>query len=299
MAAFGIDPAAIGARRERAARRGASGEGPGLARSLRAGDPLDDEALAALFLAADVCTEDLLAIARELRPPGVPRIETFSPLYLSNECDGECRMCGMRRFNEDLQRATASESTVRDQLDILFRRGIRGVALLTGEYRHGLQRRDLLRRAALAARDAMARGFTHVLINIGSLESDEYDDLLAGVPRGHDGAVLPHMTMCTFQETYDPVTYERFMGSTPENPRSDYERRLRNFDRAADAGMRSANPGLLLGLNRDLAFELLALVAHVRHLLARGLCVYISLPRLRKASGAAQRVGASDEDLSR
>jgi hypothetical protein len=105
--------------------------------------------------------------------------------------------------------------------------------------------------------------------------------------------------MCTFQESYDPIVYERFMGANPENPRSDFKRRLENFDRAADAGVISANPGVLLGLNRDLAYELLALTAHVRHLLGRGLTVYISLPRLRKASGAPRQVGVSDDDLTR
>ena len=107
--------------------------------------------------------------------------------------------------------------------------------------------------------------------------------LLDGVPRRPDGRVAPHVTMCTFQETYDPVIYGKFMGTAIENPRSDFERRLRNFDRAADAGMRFANPGILVGLNRDLAYELLALLAHIHHLAARGMAVYISLPRLRKA----------------
>jgi hypothetical protein len=89
------------------------------------------------------------------------------------------------------------------------------------------------------------------------------------------------------------------MGTAIENPRTDYARRLRNFDRAADAGMRFANPGILVGLNRDLAYELLALLAHVHHLAARDVSVYISLPRLRKASGAPHSAGASDDDLIR
>jgi 2-iminoacetate synthase len=137
------------------------------------------------------------------------------------------------------------------------------------------------------------------LINVGSIEEDEYEDLLAGVPRRADGKLSAHVTMCTFQEAYDPVAYHKFMGRNAENPRSDYGRRLANFDRAAEAGMRSANPGLLLGLNHDVAFEMLALLAHVRHLLARDLQVYISLPRLRKASGAEHHAGLTDDELAR
>src|SRR5439155_900580 len=165
------------------------------------------------------------------------------------------------------------------------RRGLRAVALLTGEYHHGPYRRTMIARTAEALRAALARGFTHVLVNIGALDAPEYETLLAGVSRRRDGRVVPRVTMCTFQETYSPAAYARFMGTNPGNPRSDFARRLTNFDRACDAGMRVANPGVLLGLNPDVAFELLALVAHVRHLRRRGMEVYVSLPRLRKAPG--------------
>jgi 2-iminoacetate synthase ThiH len=205
-------------------------------------------------------------------------------------------MCGMRRVNTQLHRVTASEAATDEQLDILHRRGLRGVALLTGEYRRGSLREEMLKRTATAARSARERGFSHVLINIGSLDIEEYEAFSGDLLPRNDKTLL---TMCTFQETYDPSVYKRFMGSSRENPRSDFMRRLENFDRAADAGFRSANPGLLLGLNHDLAYELLALGAHVRHLLARDLSVYISLPRLRKASGAAHQAGVSDDDFTR
>src|SRR5262249_59593627 len=119
----------------------------------------------------------------------------------------------------------------------------------------------------------------------GSLDAPEYDGLLDGVARTGDGRVAPRVTMCTFQETYQPAVYARFMGTDPQNPRSDYARRLLNFDRACDAGMWLANPGVLLGLNPDVAWELLALLAHARHLEARGMEGYVSLPRLPPASG--------------
>lgn len=299
MPAFAFDPAALDAMRERAAVRAASGEAPELLARVHTGEPLGGEELAAIFLCPEIDTEHLLHTARERRSSEPLRIETFSPLYLSNECDAECAMCGMRSANRELRRETASARTLADQLDILHRRGLRGVALLTGEYRHGERRRQMLARVAGALRNCLARGFAHVLINVGALDADEYDALLAGVPRRSDGRVEPRVTMCTFQETYAPRTYARFMGSAPGNPRSDFTRRLLNFDRAAEAGMGSVNPGLLLGLHRDLGYELLALVEHVRHLLARGLSVYVSLPRLRKASGAAHRAGVGDDDLTR
>jgi len=272
MSNYSIDPSDIAAGCRRAAERSAAGDGPDLADRLRLGEAFEEEALATLFLAS---------------------------LYLTNECDGECLMCGMRRFNDDLQRETANEETSRGQLDILHRRGMRGVALLTGEYRLGDQRDEMMEKTRAALGDALNQGFSHVLINIGSLEVEEYDSLFADVPRQKDGTFGPQVTMCTFQETYDPATYARFMGTSEGNPRADYQRRLENFDRAADAGMRSANPGLLLGLNRDLAFEIVALASHVQHLLDREMTVYISLPRLRKASGAEHLAGVSDDDFTR
>ncbi len=298
MAAFRVDPSALAASRGRAAARARQGQGPVLVDRARAGHALSPEELATLLVSADVKTAELLALAADARPAGMP-IETFSPLYLTNECDAECAMCGMRAPNRKLVRQTADAATAEEQLDILHGRGLRAVAILTGEYRLGPRRREMIARSAAALRAALSRGFEHVLINIGALEEPEYALLLDGVARSRDGRIAPRVTMCTFQETYHPDTYRRFMGSNPDNPRSHFERRLQNFDRAADAGMVSVNPGILLGLHRDLAFELLALLAHVEHLRRRGLRVYISLPRLRKASGAAHRAGIADDTFFR
>jgi 2-iminoacetate synthase len=245
------------------------------------------------------------ATADELRAAAIARrgarafeLETFSPLYLTNTCDSECKMCGMRRDNRDLDRRTAAPEQIQRQLELLARRGVFAVGLLTGEYR-----RDSRHWSIALTRDALRRalelGFRHVLVNIGSLDDAELDALLADVPRGRDGRTAPKITLCTFQETYHRDTYRRFMGEDGENPRADFDRRLANFDRAAAAGMRVVNPGVLLGLCRDVAYELVALALHVRHLLARGLEVYVSVPRLRQASGADNGRGVSDEEFVR
>ena len=263
------------------------------------GGALSDVELVALFLSPRVPTTALLDVARARRGGGAPRIETFSPLYLTNECDGACKMCGMRVDNAELVRETAGADTVDEQLAILHRRGLRAVALLTGEYRHGPRRDAMIARAASALVQAVGEGFVHVLINIGALDARDYPRLLDRIEREAAGRTAPQITMCTFQETYDPTVYARFMGDDGDNPRADYARRLGNFDRAADAGMWSVNPGVLLGLNPDVGFELAALLAHVRHLLARGLTVYVSLPRLRRANGTAYQAAPSDDTLTR
>ena len=128
--------------------------------------------------------------------------------------------------------------------------------------------------------------------------------LLDGISRRADGMIAPKLTMCTFQETYDRRTYGKFMGRDPENPRSDYERRLTNFDRARRAGFRVANPGVLLGLSADVAFEMVASTLHVEHLLQSGMEVYLSTPRLRRIAGRGTEGkvtgrGVDDDDFVR
>ena len=148
MVQFTIDSSAIAAQAEDAGERAARGDAHQLASALERGEALDDLAVATLFLARDVSTDQLVDLARSRRPAGAPQLETFSPLYFSNECDGECRMCGMREGNAGLRRETADASTIRGQLDTLTQRGMRGVAVLSGEYRHGERRQRMLARAA-------------------------------------------------------------------------------------------------------------------------------------------------------
>src|SRR5436190_18401001 len=154
MQRFRVEAGAVAAARARAAALGASASAAELATRAGAGATLVDEELAALLLSPHVSTDALLAIAAARRPAGSPRLETFSPLYLTNECDAECLMCGMRHTNDTLVRETADQETVEGQLEILRRRGLRGVALLTGEYHHGPFRRSMIARAAAGLRAA-------------------------------------------------------------------------------------------------------------------------------------------------
>jgi 2-iminoacetate synthase ThiH len=296
VASFTLDADAVQARLAAAAAAGSDVRDGALARA-RAGAPLAVDDLAVLWTSpVDAAVLHAAACAaRALRPR---RLETFAPLYLTNTCDAECRMCGMRRDNEALHRETVDLAAVDAQLEILRRRGMHGVALLTGEYRAG-GRGWAVAHVNAALRRAAAHGFRHVLINIGALDAAEYQALFTGLPRHGDGRLLPKLTMCTFQETYARPLYRRFMGVNPDNPRADFDRRLANFDRAREAGMRVANPGILVGLNPDLGFELIALALHAQHLLAAGMEVYLSVPRLRQIAGRANQRGADDESFVR
>jgi 2-iminoacetate synthase ThiH len=263
-----------------------------------AGARLDVDDMAVLWYARAIPTDTIVDTARAARGARVSRLETFSPLYMTNTCDAACRMCGMRRDNDALVRETAELDAVEAQLGILLERGMRAVALLTGEY--GAERRPWAMRYVNAALQATERlGFNHVLVNVGSIDDEELPVLLEGLGRRPDGALAAKVTMCTFQETYDRTTYGKFMGRDPENPRSNFERRLTNFDRARRAGFRMANPGVLLGLCPDVAFEIVAATLHVEHLLRAGMEVYLSTPRLRRVAGGGAGRGIGDDDFIR
>src|SRR5437867_13149427 len=181
MQRFRVEAGAVVAARTRAAALGTSPSAAELATRASAGAALADEELAALLLSPHVSTEALLAIAAARRPAGRPHLETFSPLYLTNECGAECLMCGMRRTNDELVRETADAATAEAQLDILHRRGLRAVALLTGEYHHGAYRRTMIAPIAQALRAALPRRFEHLLVNIGAPHAPQYQTLLAGL----------------------------------------------------------------------------------------------------------------------
>ena len=296
MEVFRLDPAEV-TRCLEAARATPAAERERVIERARTALPLDVDEMAILWT-APLDADEVYAIALEARSRRPRRLETFSPLYLTNTCDAECLMCGMRRDNDALRRETADPEATESQLDLLQRRGMHGVALLTGEYRTD-RRAWMLERVNRALRATQARGFRHVLVNVGSLDDEEYPALLDGVARRPDGAVAAKVTMCTFQETYSRSHYARFMGSDADNPRADYERRLTNFDRARAAGFRVANPGILVGLNPDLGFELIALARHARHLLDRGMEVYLSVPRLRQIAGRSSVRGTDDPSFLR
>jgi len=236
--------------------------------------------------------------ARQLHIDRAGRLETFSPLYLTNTCDAACRMCGMRRDNEALTRETAGLPQIKEQLRLLRRRGMRAVALLTGEYAAS-RRPWAMGYVNEALRYTQELGFAHVLLNVGSVDANEFEVLLSGIARDANGWIAPNLTMSTFQETYSPRVYAKFMGNDPDNPRADFRRRLMNFERARDAGMRVANPGILVGLNLDVAYEASALVQHAQHLLDRGMEIYVSVPRLRRIAGSERQRGIDDDEYVR
>ncbi|MGX7828472.1 3-methyl-2-indolic acid synthase [Actinokineospora sp. 24-640] len=263
-----------------------AGEEPGVSR-----------AAAALALWADrsISTAELQALAEERCAARTPRLHTFVPLYTTNHCDSECKMCSMRKGNDRMERKFSGRDEIIEQMEILYHHeGVRGIGFLTGEYEDKYTRLSTAFRIGWAMRTALDMGFERIYFNIGSMEPDEIDVLAEWVR--HDEPV----TMCVFQETYDRESYRRFMGETAVGvPKADYDRRVVSFDRWLDAGFRYVNPGVLVGLHVDVEAELVALVAHGDHLRKRGAVVDLSVPRMRPAMSSRDSTRINDEDYLR
>ena len=87
-----------------------------------------------------------------------------------------------------------------------------------------------------------------------------------------------------YQETYDPDTYTTVH---VKGKKRNYGWRLEAPERAAAAGMRRLGLGVLLGLAGDWRADVVALVAHARHLqrVAWRTEITVALPRLRPCAG--------------
>ncbi|HEY0636611.1 MAG TPA: 3-methyl-2-indolic acid synthase [Pseudonocardiaceae bacterium] len=260
-------------------------------------EPAWSRAAVALALWDDptVSTAELQAAAERRCSARTPQLHTFVPLYTTNHCDSECKMCSMRKGNARLDRKFASRNEIIEQLEILYRHeGVRGVGFLTGEYEDKYVRLSTAFRIGWAMRTALDMGYERIYFNIGSMEPDEIAVLGEWITPDEP------VTMCVFQETYDRESYRRFMGPTAAGvPKADYDRRVVSFDRWLDAGYRYVNPGVLVGLHEDVSAELVRLVAHGAHLKERGAVVDLSVPRMRPAMSSRDSTRIDDDDYLR
>lgn len=188
------------------------------------------------------------------------------PLYLDNQCVNECQYCAFRISNHALKRSTLSLLELKNQIDILVKRGYRDVLLVTSE-------RDTPSSNALLTQIIeyikAHTPITHVALNIGrrSLQTlRQFKNVKAD-------------TYQLYQETYDQKIYE---GLHLAGPKSDYEMRRRLPEIAIQAGFQNIGLGILLGLADPLT-DFSALQNHARELLKKYPQIKLSfaLPRIQ------------------
>ncbi len=192
-------------------------------------------------------------------------IRLFAPLYLSNYCVNSCRYCGFNKKHDFKRSRLTIDEALRDA-DIIAGEGFTDILLVSSEDRKFVGV-DYLEELAKRLRDK----FSSISIEIYQLTSEEYGRLF--------GAGIEGVTI--FQETYDREVYAYYH---PAGPKADYDRRLREPDDFAGAGMRQIGLGVLLGLN-NWRVEALALAEHAHYLMKRywQSQVSFSFPRLRPA----------------
>jgi len=217
--------------------------------------------------AAEAYLEEMAQQARALTVQRFGKtIGLYAPLYVSNDCVNQCLYCG---FNCDsrAERRRLSLKEAITEAELIAAQGFTDLLLVSSED-PAFVTIDYLTELARSLRGS----FSTISIEIRQLPGEAYRRLFDA---GIDGVTL-------YQETYDRATYRQFHRA---GPKADYDRRLRAFDDAAQAGMRRLGLGALLGL-ADWRLETLALAAHGQYLMKRYWRSHISFsfPRLRPAN---------------
>ncbi len=237
-------------------------------RALACDDPGASTLAALLSPAASTYLEEMAQRALALTRRHFGRtVSLYTPLYLANHCSNGCEYCGFASDRPQRRHRLEPADMVRE-MDALNDLGFEDLLLLTGE-RTQLADVGFLRKGVLLA----AERFHHVGVETFPMTTPEYARL---ADAGCSGVTI-------YQETYDPVLYDRFHRW---GPKKDYRDRLEAPARAMAAEMRTVGLGVLLGL-ADPIPDALRLFQHASDLRKRywRSGIALSFPRIRPEPG--------------
>jgi 2-iminoacetate synthase len=215
--------------------------------------------------------DEMFAAARKLKDTVYGnRIVLFAPLYIGNRCVNDCTYCGFRATNTEAVRRELEQQQIVGQIQALEAKGHKRLILVFGEhpdYDPGYMAESI--RTVYGAGD-----IRRVNINAAPLDVDGYKTVKAAKIG----------TYQIFQETYHHATYAQV--HRPGTRKGHYLWRLDGLSRAFEAGIDDLGIGALFGLY-DWRFEVMGLVSHAQHFMARhGVGPHtISFPRLKPAQG--------------
>ena len=204
----------------------------------------------------------------------------FAPLYLSNECNNNCKYCGFSRDNPIL-RLTLTVEELRREAQALVDQGFRNILLVSGEHPKFVST-GYLAECVRALREMVPS----ISLEVGPMPQEAYRSM---VDAGAEGLVV-------YQETYDRKAYAEFHTA---GPKRNFEWRLETPERAYAAGFRRLGIGALFGLS-DWRHEAICVAAHADYLLRNcwKASLTLSLPRLRPCAGDFEPVTKmSDREL--
>jgi 2-iminoacetate synthase len=206
-------------------------------------------------------------------------ISLYTPLYLSNFCNGGCLYCGIAA-DRRAKRAVLNEAQLRHEMEAINKMHLEELVLLTGERMPEADVPYLRDCVAIAAE------YIHnVTVEVFPMKEEEYRQL---ADAGCTGVTL-------YQETYDEVAYEKMHRW---GDKRNFANRIDAPDRALRGGMRTIGIGALLGL-ADPRYDILCVYRHAKHLLKTywQAGVSISFPRIRPQMGGFQPDHVVDERM--
>ncbi len=191
-------------------------------------------------------------------------MQLYAPLYLSNQCVGDCPYCGFSR-KRHIERRALSLSEIEGEAALLREAGMKSILLVAGDDPKGVDL-DALARAV----ETVRRRVPSVAVEVAPLSTEAYRRLAAA---GADGVTL-------YQETY---YRERYTALHRTGPKRDYDFRLEALYRAGAADFCKLTVGALWGLS-PWRREALTLALHAEHLQKTHWRSHVSvgLPRLRQ-----------------
>lgn len=222
------------------------------------------------------------------------RLVLFAPIYTGNVCVNNCTYCSFRRDNKLIKRKVLTMNEIAEETTTLLREGHKRVLLICGESPRN--NTDYMVEAIRTTYGVKERGgkdyIRRINVELAPMEVEDFRKLKAEKIG----------TYVCFQETYDPVAYQKFHPS--DTHKGDYLYRLSVMDRAMEGGIDDVGIGALFGLV-DYRFEVLAMIEHAAHLERAFGCGphTVSVPRIESAEGApdAENIPhkVSDQDFQK
>lgn len=194
-------------------------------------------------------------------------ISLYSPLYLSNFCNGGCLYCGIAADRRAI-RSVLDMQQLEEELLAIKEAGLDEIVLLTGER---MPEADVS-----YIRDAIkicSKKISSINIEVFPMLESEYRLL----------AEAGCTSVTLYQETYNQEVYQ-IMHRWGD--KRDFFNRLHSPDRALNGGLRSVGLGVLLGLAEPTE-DLLCVYRHANYLLKNfwQSGVTISFPRIKPQMG--------------
>ena len=204
------------------------------------------------------------------------RVVMFVPLYISNICANSCLYCGFAANNKLAVRKRLSVQEIKEQTEILLKRGHKRILMVAGEASSSQDNIDYYIDAVKAIYSAQYKGnrIKRVNVNAAPMSVEDFKRLkAAGIG-----------TYQIFQETYHEATYRKLHIA---GPKTDPDKRLDAIDNAFEAGIDDVGIGPLIGLHNPF-FETLAMLMHIEYLENKfGIGPHtISVPRIEPAPGS-------------